>query len=112
MAVVVPLRPHLEIPDPVVMPGSIEAEQALLTFKSNNGTIADIAAFYRAMCLSQQKKSTEAHALFTIQEEKIKPFLTDDKKPLSEDAGPDDLLLWLAYKEAKALISGASTPGN
>jgi uncharacterized protein HemY len=89
-----------------------EAEQALLTFKSNNGTIADIAAFYRAMCLSQQKKSTEAHALFTIQEEKIKPFLTDDKKPLSEDAGPDDLLLWLAYKEAKALISGASTPGN
>ena len=89
-----------------------EAEQALLTIKSNSGTIADIAAFYRAMCLSQQTKSTEAHALFTIQEEKMKPLLADDKKPLSDEAGPDDLLLWLAYKEAKVLIAGSDKPGN
>jgi serine/threonine protein kinase len=89
-----------------------EAVQALLTIKSSSGTIADIAAFYRAMCYSQQKKPSEANTLFTAIEEKLKPFLADEKKPLSDDAGPDDLLLWLAYKEAKALIAGSSTPGN
>ena len=31
-------------------------------------------------------------------------------KPLAENANHDDLILWLAYKEAKALIVEPETP--
>ena len=34
----------------------------------------------------------------------------DEKNPLAGRASPDDLLLWLAYKEAKALIKFEPAP--
>jgi hypothetical protein len=34
----------------------------------------------------------------------MKPLPKDEKNPLAGFAGHDDLILWLAYKEAKALI--------
>ena len=35
---------------------------------------------------------------------KMRPLPKDEKNPLASDADHDDLILWLAYKEAKALI--------
>ena len=34
----------------------------------------------------------------------MKPLPKDEKNPLASDADHDDLILWLAYKEAKAII--------
>jgi hypothetical protein len=40
----------------------------------------------------------------------MKPLPKDDKNPLAGGASPDDLMLWLAYKEAKGLIQFDAAP--
>jgi hypothetical protein len=47
----------------------------------------------------------------------MKPLPTDESNPLAGNADRDDLVLWLAYKEAKAMIqfdapaAAPATPG-
>lgn len=62
------------------------------------------ATFYRAMSLFQLGKKDEAHKLATEAVAKMKPLPVDEKKPLDGASSHDDLILWLAYKEAHALI--------
>jgi len=61
------------------------------------------ANFYRVMTLFHQGKPAEARALFTTTEAKMKPLPADDQNPLIEH---DNLIIWLACKEAKALLAG------
>jgi serine/threonine protein kinase/tetratricopeptide (TPR) repeat protein len=68
------------------------------------------SSFYRAMCLFRQGKNDEARTLATEDAAKMKPLPADDQNPLADGASPDDLILWLAYKEAKALIGFDATP--
>ncbi len=49
------------------------------------------------------KLATEAAAT-------MKPLPQDEKNPLTGDADHDDLILWLAYKEAKALLKFDAVP--
>jgi hypothetical protein len=35
---------------------------------------------------------------------KMKPLPKDEQNPLADNAHHDDLILWLAYKEAKAMM--------
>ncbi|MGO9921798.1 MAG: tetratricopeptide repeat protein [Isosphaeraceae bacterium] len=65
---------------------------------------AGIAAFYRAMSLFQQGKKDEARKLATEAAAKMKPLPKDEQSPLLDGATSDHLVLWLAYKEAKAMI--------
>ncbi|MCA1693700.1 MAG: hypothetical protein LC749_02660, partial [Actinobacteria bacterium] len=44
-----------------------------------------------------RKLATEAAA-------EMRPLPADERKPLSGDSTHDHLIIWLAYKEAKALI--------
>ena len=56
------------------------------------------------MSLFQQGKKDEARKLFSETETQMKPLPADKRQPLADGAGPDDLITWLAYKEAKALL--------
>jgi WD40 repeat protein/serine/threonine protein kinase len=76
----------------------------------NNSYLADLAAFYRAMSLFRQGKTDEARKLARAAAANMKPLPKDDKNPLAGDAGHDDLILWLAYKEAKTLIQLDAAP--
>jgi hypothetical protein len=67
-------------------------------------SVAGIAAFYRAMSLFQQGKKDEARKLAADTAAKMKPLPRDEQNPLRDGATPDHLVLWLAYKETKALI--------
>ena len=40
----------------------------------------------------------------------MKPLPVDEQKPLLGGANHDDLIMWLAYKEAKAMIQFDATP--
>jgi serine/threonine protein kinase len=71
--------------------------------------VRSTAGFYRVMTLFQQGKPEEARTLFTATETTMKPFPADEKNPLAGQADHDDLILWLAYKEARALLG---PPGN
>ena len=71
------------------------------------------AGFYCAMSLVREGKAEEAHALFTAIEAKMNPLPTDRQNPLvDKGAGIDDLILWLAYEEAKQVLESVGDPGT
>jgi WD40 repeat protein len=72
--------------------------------------VTGISAFYRAMGLFQLDRSDEARDLATSAAAKMKPLPKDEQNPLANDANPNDLIVWLAYKEAKALIQFDAAP--
>jgi hypothetical protein len=56
------------------------------------------------MSLSRQGKSDEARKLAIETAAQMNPLPKDEQNPLSDGAYYDTLILWLAYKEAKAMI--------
>jgi serine/threonine protein kinase len=76
----------------------------------NNACVKGISAFYRAMSLHQRGRVDEARKLAIETAAKMKPLPADEQNPLGVDAYHDDLILWLAYKEAKALIGFDAPP--
>jgi tetratricopeptide (TPR) repeat protein len=78
-----------------------EALRAAAKAGPNNPYVTGISAFYRAMILIRQGKPDEARKLASEAAAKMKPLPADEQNPLAGDAY-DDLILWLAYKEAKA----------
>ena len=89
------------------------AEKALLAATEagpNNRYVTGISPFYRAMSLFRQDKVVEARNLAIEAAAKMKPLPKDEKNPLAGNANHDDLILWLAYKEAKALLKIEPTP--
>jgi hypothetical protein len=58
------------------------------------------------MISQQQGNSAEARKRFAEAEAKMKPLPADEKNPMASGADHDILVLWLAYKEAKALLDG------
>ena len=75
--------------------------------------IEGTASFYRAMCLFQQGKPDDARNLITATEAKMKPFPADHQNPLAENYTDfNDLILWLACKEAKALLAQPGPPAK
>jgi tetratricopeptide (TPR) repeat protein len=76
----------------------------------SNYAITGTAMLYQAMSLFQQGKKDEARKRSSEAASLIRPMPVDKQNPLAGDAGPDDLILWLANKEAKALIRFDSEP--
>jgi hypothetical protein len=72
------------------------------TFSVNHVHVT--AELYHAMSLFHQGKEVEAHLLFRQAEMKMKPLPGDDNELMAGAADHNDLVLWLAYKEAKALM--------
>jgi tetratricopeptide (TPR) repeat protein len=70
----------------------------------NSAFVTGCSAFYRAMILFRQGKPDEARKLAIAAAAKMQPLPRDENNPLTGSAYHDDLILWLAYKEAKALI--------
>jgi len=66
-------------------------------------TAAQTAAFYRAMSLFRLGRKDEAVDVAAKAGAKMKP-LPVQGNPMSGDSNPDVIILWLAYKEAKAMI--------
>ncbi len=89
---------------------AIEALLAAAKAGSNNPIATGISAFYRAMSLSRQGKSDEARKLAIGAAAQMKPLPKDEQNPPANDAYWDDLILWLAYKEAKAMIHFDAAP--
>ena len=90
-----------------------EADAVLLAAANraeDNFYVADTSALYRAMSLFRQGKEQQARQLAIEAVSRIKPLPKDEKNPLAGNANNDDLILWLAYKEAKALIQFELSP--
>jgi TolA-binding protein len=81
-----------------------EALDAAAKAGPNNPQVTGTAAFYRAMSLFRQGKNDEARKVAIAAAAQMKPLPKDEQNPLADNATHDDLILWLAYKEAKAMI--------
>ena len=96
------------------------ADEALLIAAKAGTTPAwlpGISAFYRAMSLFRQGKPDLARPLAAEAAARMKPFPQDEKNPLAAAGADvtgnrhaDILILWLAYKEAKAMIQFDAAP--
>jgi serine/threonine protein kinase len=90
-----------------------EAEVALIaaaTGGKDNPHVVGTSAFYRAMSLFRQGKEKEALQLTIGAASEMKPLPKDEENPLTDNAGHDDLIVWMAYKEARALILPEPAP--
>jgi tetratricopeptide (TPR) repeat protein len=90
-----------------------EADAALTAAMNDpgkNSAVSSTSAFYRAMILFRQGQTDLARQLATEAAAKMKPLPVDEQKPLAGGADENDLIMWLAYKEAKALIQFDATP--
>jgi hypothetical protein len=95
-----------------------EAEAALLDPGSNYvpPQITATFRFYRAMSLHRQGKKDEARKLAIAAAAKMKPLPEDENNPFATGIAYeylDNLIMWMAYKEAKATIQfDAGTPSG
>jgi hypothetical protein len=82
------------------------ADQALLAAVKtpNESRVPATSAFYRSMSLFRQGQKDEARKLALAAAAKMKPLPKDEDNPLSGEMNQDDLIVWMAYKEATALI--------
>ena len=90
-----------------------EADAALtaaMNAPGKNNTVSSTSAFYRAMGLFRQGKTDLARKLATEAAAKMKPLPVDEQNPLAGGGDQDELIMWLAYKEAKAMIQFDATP--
>jgi serine/threonine protein kinase len=71
--------------------------------------IISTAPFFHAMSLFRQGKDAEARKLFSEATTEMKPLPADERQPLANGADPDDLIVWMAYKEANELLNGDRT---
>jgi tetratricopeptide (TPR) repeat protein/thiol-disulfide isomerase/thioredoxin len=84
-----------------------EADAALFAASQlgeQNYHVTVTTAFYRAMSLFKLGKEAEARKLASEAVAKMKPLPANEKNPLTGNANADDLILWMAYKEANALL--------
>ena len=63
--------------------------------------VSRAARFFRAMSLFRQGKKLEARKLFAEAEDGMKPVPAG---PFANGFGTEDIIIWLAYKEAKAML--------
>jgi WD40 repeat protein len=90
-----------------------EADAALIAaarLRESNPHVSGTTAFYRAMSLFRQGKGAEARQLATSAAAQMRPLPADENNPLAGGADADDLILWLAYKEAKAMLKFDAAP--
>ncbi len=66
--------------------------------------VTGASSFFRAMSLFLLGKKYEARKLAIAAAAKMKPLPADERNPLAGDETENDLIVWLAYKEAKAMI--------
>jgi tetratricopeptide (TPR) repeat protein len=107
----------------------VAAEQALMLAEesaeeSTNGKpkvrpyIEGTARLFRAMILLRHGKDAEAQSLFRTAAAEMPGLPVDDGQVLLNGPTQDDMIFWLAYKEAKALLqphapaSSTSTDGK
>jgi serine/threonine protein kinase/WD40 repeat protein len=66
--------------------------------------VPGISEIYRAMSLLKQGNQAAARELFNRVESNMVPLPANEQNVPADMAGPDQLVLWLAYKEAKAMF--------
>ena len=71
---------------------------------AKDAALVGTSSFFRAICLHRLGRADEARKLMAGALASMKPMPADPGNPLAGGASPDYLILWLACKEAQAMI--------
>jgi tetratricopeptide (TPR) repeat protein/tRNA A-37 threonylcarbamoyl transferase component Bud32 len=71
------------------------------------GSLRDAAVFFRVMTLHGLGRHEEARKTFAAAAATMRPPPKNPLHPLADGATADELVMWLAYREAKALLEPA-----
>ena len=82
----------------------VAAEKGAEKNPEDGPVVTGMSSFFRAMSLFRLGKKDEARTLAIAAAAKMKPLPADEQNPLTANESENDLILWLAYKEAKAMI--------
>ena len=74
------------------------------------GYVVVASGFFRAMSLYRKGQEDEALKLAAAAASAMRPLPKDEKNPLAGNLGHDDLIVWMAYKEARALMKWEPAP--
>ncbi len=98
-----------------ISPAAQTAVETLRVLIVDNPRISAPSAFYLAMSLARQGKDDEARRIATEAISRMRPLPLDENNPPAGGANHDDLILWMAYKEVKALLkidTGSASPSQ
>lgn len=88
------------------------AETLLTVIGDGQQHISVTSAFYLAMSLSRQGKDDEARMVAMEAISRMRPLPIDDDNPLAGGGNHDDLILWMACKEARAILKLDAAPAS
>jgi tetratricopeptide (TPR) repeat protein len=83
-------------------------EGAKTMYAEGGARVKSAAGFYRAMSLFHLNRQAEGRQLFQETAASMKPLPVDPDNPLVQGTDHDDIVLWLAYEEARDLLAGQS----
>ena len=91
-----------------------DAEQTLTAAEQAAGKFQDIpstARFFRAMCLFQEGRPSDARQLFDQTQAQMTPLPQDPHVPVvdGKTVSHDLIISWLAWQEAKSLLNSSQT---
>jgi tetratricopeptide (TPR) repeat protein len=89
-----------------------EALRAAVRAAPRNDHIVGTSAFYRAMSLFRQGQEAEARRLATDAVSRLEPLPADEQNPLTGGLNANDLILWMAFKEARAVLQLDAAPAR
>ncbi len=85
----------------------IEADKAFAAAAQSakgNSRVQAPAQLFHAMSLFRQGRTNEAQRLFADSSAVFRAPPSDERNPLTSGGNHDDMIIWLAHKEAKALL--------
>ena len=91
------------------------AETLRATIEDGQPQISITSAFYLAMTLPRQRKGEETRQVLAEAISRMRPYPGDEANPLAGGDNHDDLILWMACKEATAVLkfhSDAASPSD
>jgi hypothetical protein len=88
--------------------GNLAAADAVLAAIKPDRKIRGLEAahFYRAMIALRQNRPDDARRHLGTGLRDMQPLPVDDRAPLDAGGDHDDLISWLAYREARTMLDG------
>lgn len=87
---------------------ALDASAQVIQSTYSPDLIHSAAGFYRAMTLFREGKEEDARRVYGETETIMPPFPEDELNPMKNGADHDYLIIWLAYKEAGAMLGEAN----
>ncbi len=89
---------------------ALEILDPLTEHSTVSDPFAGAASFFETMSLARLGRSAEARTNFMAASKAMRPLPADPANPLVGGASADDLIVWLAYREAREMLGPVASP--